>query len=69
MAETRRPPSKSDRAEAAERVRPTAAVLSSDEYESTVETLNILGDQDSMAAIAQGEAEFATGELVRLDEI
>lgn len=49
--------------------RPVAVILSSDEYESLVETMNILSDQDTMAAIAQGEAEFAAGEFVRLDEI
>ncbi|MCY3585279.1 MAG: type II toxin-antitoxin system Phd/YefM family antitoxin [Acidimicrobiaceae bacterium] len=48
--------------------RPVAVILSSDEYESLVETMNILSDQDTMAAIAQGEAEFAAGEFVRLDE-
>ena len=49
--------------------RPVAVIVSSDEYESLVETLNILGDSDTMTAIAQGEAEFAAGEFVRLDEI
>ena len=49
--------------------RPIAVILSHDEYESLVETLNILGDEDTMAALAQGEAEFAAGKTVRLDEI
>ena len=49
--------------------RPVAVIVSSDEYESLVETLNILSDDDTMAAIAQGEAEFAAGEFIRLDEI
>ena len=49
--------------------RPVAVIVSSDEYESLVETLNILSDDDTMAAIAQGEAEFAAGEFTRLDEI
>ncbi|WP_419839476.1 type II toxin-antitoxin system Phd/YefM family antitoxin [Candidatus Poriferisodalis sp.] len=49
--------------------RPVAVIVSSDEYESLIETLNILGDSDTMTAIAQGEAEFAAGEFVRLDEI
>ena len=49
--------------------RPVAVIVSSDEYESLIETLNILGDSDTMAAIAQGEAEFAASEFVRLDEI
>ncbi|WP_419856123.1 type II toxin-antitoxin system Phd/YefM family antitoxin [Candidatus Poriferisodalis sp.] len=49
--------------------RPVAVIVSRDEYESLVETLNILSDDDTMAAIAQGEAEFAAGEFIRLDEI
>ena len=49
--------------------RPVAVIVSSDEYESLVETLNILSDDDTMAAIAQGEADFAAGEFIRLDEI
>jgi len=49
--------------------RPVAVIVSNDEYESLVETLNILSDSDTMTAIAQGEAEFAAGEFVRLDEI
>ena len=49
--------------------RPVAVIVSSDEYESLVETLNILSDDDTMTAIAQGEAEFAAGEFIRLDEI
>ena len=51
------------------RGRPVAVILSHDEYESLVETLNILADEETMAAIAQGEAELAAGEFVRLDEI
>ena len=38
--------------------RPVAVIVSSDEYESLVETLTILGDEDTMAAITQGEADF-----------
>ena len=35
--------------------RAIAVILSSDEYESLVETLNIMSDSETMAAIAQGE--------------
>ena len=49
--------------------RPVAVILSCDEYESLVETLNILSDDDTMTAIAVGEEDFAAGEFVRLDEI
>jgi len=37
---------------------PVAVILSHDEYESLVETLNILGDPDAMGAIAEGESEL-----------
>lgn len=38
--------------------RPVAVVLSHDEYESLIETMNILADSDAMAAIAEGESEL-----------
>jgi antitoxin YefM len=41
--------------------RPVAVVLSFDEYESLVETLNILSDSEAMSAIAEGAADFAEG--------
>jgi prevent-host-death family protein len=37
--------------------KPVAVVLSHDEYESLVESLNILSDSDTMAAIAEGESD------------
>ncbi|MGC4850339.1 type II toxin-antitoxin system Phd/YefM family antitoxin [Micromonospora sp. DT15] len=42
--------------------KPVAVVLGYDEYESLVETLNILSDDDTMASIREGEAELAEGE-------
>jgi antitoxin YefM len=38
--------------------KPVAVILSYDEYESLVETLNILSDDDAMDAIAEAEAEL-----------
>lgn len=38
--------------------RPVAVVLSFDEYESLVESLNILSDDEAMAAIVEGEEEL-----------
>jgi prevent-host-death family protein len=38
--------------------RNVAVILSYDEYESLIETLNILSDADAMDAIAEAEAEF-----------
>lgn len=37
--------------------RPVAVVISHDEYEALVETLNILSDRDAMDAIAEAEGE------------
>ena len=43
--------------------RPVAVILGIDEYESLIETLNILSDPDTMTAIGEGLAELddATG--------
>ncbi len=38
--------------------RPVAVVLSHDEYESLVETMNILADSDTMDAIAEAQREL-----------
>lgn len=46
--------------------RPTAVLLSSDDYESLIETLNILSDNDAMVAISEAERELANGELTEL---
>lgn len=48
---------------------PTAALISIDEYEGTEETLEILADPETVAAIEEGLAEIARGETVTLDEI
>lgn len=49
--------------------KPVAVLLAHDEYESLIETVNILSDDETMAAIAQSETEFAEGKSVRLDQI
>ncbi len=38
--------------------RPVAVLLANDDYESMVETLNILSDDEAMGAITEAEAEF-----------
>lgn len=38
--------------------RPTAVILGFDEYESLIETLNILSDDDAMSAIEDGARDF-----------
>ena len=47
--------------------RPTAVIVGHEEYESLIETLNILSDSDTMAAIEEAEADLAAGNLVPLD--
>jgi prevent-host-death family protein len=42
--------------------RPVAVILGYDEYESLVETLNILSDPDTMGALAEAEAELTAGD-------
>ena len=47
--------------------RPVAVVLGYDEYESLIETLNILTDEATMDAIAEAERDIAAGDLTELD--
>jgi antitoxin YefM len=44
--------------------RPTAVILGHDEYESLIETLNILSDPATMDAIENAEAAMAAGDFV-----
>lgn len=39
--------------------RPVAVILGIEEYESLVETLNILSDDDTMTAISEAESEVS----------
>ena len=49
--------------------RPVAAIVPHDELDALIETLNILSDAETMAAIAQSEREIEAGDLVDLDEV
>lgn len=46
---------------------PKAVILPYDEYESLVETLDILSDPDTMAVLEESEADIREGRLVDLD--
>jgi len=46
---------------------PAAVIVGHEDYESLIETLNILADSDTMDAIAEAEADLAAGDLVALD--
>ena len=47
--------------------RPAAVVIGYEEYESLIETLNILADETTMDAIAEAERDVAAGDLTQLD--
>ena len=48
------------------RGKPLAALIAFDDYESLIETVDILSDDDTMAAIAEGEADFGAGKRLAL---
>ena len=47
--------------------RPVAVVVGYEEYESLLETLNILTDEATMSAVAEAERDVAAGDLIDLD--
>ena len=47
--------------------RPAAVVIGYEEFESRLETLNILADEGTMTALAEAEADLAAGDLTALD--
>ena len=51
------------------RGKPVLAVLPWDLYDSLVETLEILGDEDLMAALRQSIKEMESGKLIPWDEV
>jgi len=61
--------SKLDRYIVTKRGKPIAVVLSIDEYESLLETLDILSDQDSVKRIIKAEKEIKEGKTVSFDQV
>ncbi len=51
------------------RGKPVLAVLPWDLYDSLVETLEILGDEDLMVALRQSIKEMESGKLIPWDEV
>jgi antitoxin YefM len=49
--------------------RPSAVMLSAEEYESLEETLDILQDKDLMDAIHKSEDDVRTGRLMSLEDL
>jgi antitoxin YefM len=43
--------------------RPVAVILSAEDYEALIETLNILSDDDTMAALAEADADVEAGRV------
>lgn len=41
--------------------RPVAVILGADEYEALIETLNVLSDDDTMAALTEASEDLAEG--------
>lgn len=46
--------------------RPAAVLIGYEEYEALLETLNILSDPETMAALTEAERDLAAGDLVDL---
>jgi len=46
--------------------RPVAVIMGHDEYESLIETLNVLSDPDTMAALAEAQEDLAAGRVTPL---
>ncbi|HYP23673.1 MAG TPA: type II toxin-antitoxin system Phd/YefM family antitoxin [Actinomycetota bacterium] len=49
--------------------RPSAVLLSADEFQALEETLDILQDDDLMRALARSERDVEEGDLVPLEEL
>jgi prevent-host-death family protein len=48
--------------------RPTAVLLGIEEYQSLLETLNIMSDDDTMDALAEADLDIAEGRIIAGDE-
>ena len=49
--------------------KPVALLMSMDEWESWEETLEVLSDEETMAALKRSEEDVAAGRLVDLDDV
>jgi prevent-host-death family protein len=57
------------RVEVTRKGRRSAVILSADDYDSLMETLDILSDPDLMREIREAEAEAERGEVYSLEEV
>ena len=58
-----------ERIEVTKNGRRAAVILSADDYDTIIETLDVLSDAELVAAIAQGEAEIRREETSTLEEV
>ena len=58
-----------ERVEVTKNGRRAAVILSADDYDSLIETLDILSDRDAMSEIREAEADMAAGHTHSIDEV
>lgn len=58
-----------ERVEVTKNGRRAAVIMSADDYDSLMETLDILSDAEAMAEIRQADADIAAGRVSTLDEV
>ena len=58
-----------ERVEITRNGRRAAVLLSADEYDSLMETLDVLSDEDALKEIREAEAELAGGEFYTLQQV
>ena len=58
-----------ERIEVTRQGRRAAVILSAEDYDSIMETLAVLSDQDTMREIREAEAEAEAGQVYTLDEV
>lgn len=58
-----------ERVEVTKNGRRAAVILGADDYDSLIETLDILSDRDLVAQLRDAEAEVERGEIYTLDEV
>ncbi len=57
------------RVEVTKNGRRAAVLMSADDYDSIMETLEILGDREAMEGIREADADIAAGRVYSLDEV
>lgn len=58
-----------ERVEVTKNGRRAAVIMSADDYDSLMETLDILSDAEAMAEIRQADADVAAGKVSTLEEV